>query len=71
MDIEKGELEKILNSSAEFKRLYEQHSELKSIVDNMNKSKFLSAEQEMEKKQHQKQKLILKDKMEAILSQAS
>jgi uncharacterized protein YdcH (DUF465 family) len=37
----------------------------------MNKSKFLTAEQELEKKQHQKQKLILKDKMEAILSQAS
>jgi len=71
MDIEKGVLEKILNSSVEFKRLYEQHSELKHKVEGMNKSKFLTAEQELEKKQHQKQKLILKDKMEAMLSQAS
>ncbi|HJL72723.1 MAG TPA: YdcH family protein [Nitrospinaceae bacterium] len=71
MDIEKGVLEKILNSSVEFKRLYERHSELKHKVEDMNKSKFLTAEQELEKKQHQKQKLVLKDKMEAILSQAS
>ena len=71
MDIEKGVLEKILNSSVEFKRLYERHSEPKHKVEDMNKSKFLTAEQELEKKQHQKQKLVLKDKMEAILSQAS
>ena len=71
MDIEKGVLEKILNSSVEFKQLYERHSELKHKVEDMNKSKFLTAEQELEKKQHQKQKLVLKDKMEAILSQAS
>jgi uncharacterized protein YdcH (DUF465 family) len=69
MDIEKGVLEKILSSSVEFKRLYEQHTELKHRVEDMNKSKFLSADQELEKKQHQKQKLILKDKMEAILHQ--
>ncbi|HAX45426.1 MAG TPA: hypothetical protein DCX78_01170 [Nitrospina sp.] len=69
MDIEKGVLEKILSSSVEFKRLYEQHTELKHKVEDMNKSKFLSADQELEKKQHQKQKLILKDKMETILHQ--
>jgi hypothetical protein len=69
MDIEKGVLEKILSSSVEFKRLYEQHTELKHRVEDMNKSKFLSADQELEKKQHQKQKLILKDKMETILHQ--
>jgi len=69
MDIEKGVLEKILSSSVEFKRLYEQHTELKHKVEDMNKSKFLSADQELEKKQHQKQKLILKYKMETILHQ--
>ena len=36
----------------------------------MNKTKFLTTEEEVEKKQHQKQKLVLKDKMEVILSQA-
>jgi len=70
MEIEKEALDKILNSSVDFKRLYIEHSELKLKIGNMNKSKFLTAEEEVEKKRNQKQKLILKDKMEAILSQA-
>jgi len=70
MEIEKETLDKILNSSVDFKRLYAEHSELKLKIGNMNKSKFLTAEEEVEKKRNQKQKLILKDKMEAILSQA-
>ena len=70
MEIDKETLDKILNSSVDFKRLYVEHSELKLKIGNMNKSKFLTAEEEVEKKRNQKQKLILKDKMEAILSQA-
>ena len=70
MEIEKEALDKILNSSVDFKRLYIEHTELKLKIGNMNKSKFLTAEEEVEKKRNQKQKLILKDKMEAILSQA-
>ena len=70
MEIEKEALNKILNSNIDFKRLYVEHSELKLKIDDMNKIKFLTAEEEVEKKQHQKQKLVLKDKMEAILSQA-
>jgi len=70
MEIEKEVLDKILNSNVDFKRLYTEHSELKLKIDDMNKTKFLTTEEELEKKQHQKQKLVLKDKMEAILSQA-
>ena len=70
MEIEKEVLDKILNSNVDFKRLYAEHSELKLKIDDMNKTKFLTTEEEVEKKQHQKQKLVLKDKMEAILSQA-
>ena len=70
MEIEKEALNKILNSNNDFKRLYNEHSELKLKIDNMNKTKFLTTEEEVEKKQHQKQKLFLKDKMEVILSQA-
>ena len=70
MEIEKEALNKILNSNIDFKRLYVEHSELKLKIDDMNKIKFLTTEEEVEKKQHQKQKLVLKDKMEAILSQA-
>ena len=70
MEIEKDLLDRILNSDDKFKRLYLEHSELKLKIEGLNKTKFLSTHEQMEKKQHQKQKLILKDKMEAILSQA-
>ena len=69
MEIEKEVFDKIMNSNTNFKRLYTKHSELKLKIDDMNKSKFLTGKEELEKKQHQKQKLVLKDKMEAILSQ--
>ena len=70
MEIEKEVLDKILSSNVDFTRLYTEHSELKLKIDDMNKTKFLTTEEEVEKKQHQKKKLVLKDKMEAILSQA-
>ena len=70
MEIAKEVLDKILNTNNDFKRLYTEHSELKLKIDDMNKTKFLTTKEELAKKQHQKQKLILKDKMEVILSQA-
>ena len=70
MEIKKETLEKILNSNINFERLHSEHAELKLKIKNLNKIKFPSTHEEIEKKQHQKQKLILKDKMEEILSQA-
>ena len=70
MEIRKKTLETILNSDINFERLHSQHTELKLKIDNLNKIKFPTVHEEIEKKQHQKQKLILKDKMEEILSQA-
>ena len=70
MEIKKETLEKILNSDVNFKRLHSEHAELKIKIENLNKIKFPTTHDEIEKKQHQKQKLILKDKMEGILSQA-
>ena len=70
MEIKKETLEKILNSNANFERLHSEHAELKFKIENLNKIKFPTAHEEIERKQHQKQKLILKDKMEEILSQA-
>ena len=69
MEIEKETLDRILNTNINFKRLYKEHLDLKIKIHDMNKTKFLTTEEEVEKKQHQKQKLVLKDKMEAILSQ--
>ena len=70
MEITKETLEKILNSDINFERLYSEHLELKLKIENLNKIKFPTTHEEIKKKQHQKQKLILKDKMEEILSQA-
>ena len=70
MEIEKETFEKIINSDVNFERLYSEHSKLEHKIEELNKIKYPTAHEETEKKQHQKQKLILKDKMEAILSQA-
>ena len=70
MEIKKETLEKILNSNPNFERLYSEHSNLKLKIEDLNKIKFPTVNEETEKKQHQKQKLVLKDKMELILNQA-
>ena len=70
MEIKKETLKKILNSDIKFERLHSEHTELKRKIDNLNKIKFPTDHEEAKKKQHQKQKLILKDAMENILSQA-
>ncbi len=61
-------LEKITNENEELKKLYEEHTVLNNRVEKLNKMKFLSAEQELEKKKHQKEKLKAKDRLEEILS---
>ena len=70
MVIKKDALDTILNSNINFKRLYSAHSKLKIKIKDLNKTKFPTTTETAQKKQHQKQKLILKDKMEAILSQS-
>ena len=70
MEIEKETLEKILNSDTSFELLYSEHSKLELKIEDLNKIKYPTAHEEKEKKKNQKQKLILKDKMELILNQA-
>ena len=71
MEIEKEVFNKILKSNINFENLYSEHSRLELKIENLNKVKYPTPLEEMEKKQHQKQKLVLKDKMELILSQAN
>ena len=68
MNIDPGLLEKVKKDNAEFCKLYEEHTVLKSRVDKFNKTKLITPEQEIENKKCQKEKLNLKDKMEEILS---
>ena len=69
MEINPELLKRMMAESAEFKSLYEEHTKLKFKVDELNKSRFLTSEEELEKKKHQKQKLLLKDKIEGLLGQ--
>ena len=69
MEIDPTLLEKVQGENHEFKQLYEEHLELKHRVEKLNKLSFLSAEQELEKKTVQKQKLKGKDRMIKIIEQ--
>ena len=69
MEIDPTLLEKIQSENNEFKKLYEEHTQLKHRVEELNRMKFLSPEQEVEKKTIQKQKLKDKDRMMQIIDQ--
>jgi uncharacterized protein len=69
MEIDPTLLEKVQDENDEFKKLYEEHLELKHRVEKLNKLSFLSPEQELEKKTVQKQKLKGKDRMAKIIEQ--
>ncbi|NIP99615.1 MAG: DUF465 domain-containing protein [Nitrospinaceae bacterium] len=69
MDIDPILLEKLQNGNEEFKKLYAEHCKLKDRVEELNSLKFLSPEQEVEKKTIQKQKLKNKDRMTEIIDQ--
>ena len=68
MDINLDLLEKVQKENEEFRGLYKEHTSLKQKVEEFNKMKIITPQQEIEKKKHQKQKLSLKDRMEKILS---
>ena len=69
MEVDQGLLENAKKDNPEFKKLFDEHLELKNKVDDLNKLKYLSAEQEIEKKTIKKQKLKNKDRMDEIISQ--
>ena len=69
MEIDPMLLEKIQSQNEEFKKLYEEHGKLKHRVEELNGLKFLSPEQEVEKKTIQKQKLQMKDRLSQIIDQ--
>ncbi len=68
MEVDLELLEKVKRENPEFKKLFDEHSELKNRVDDLNKLKFLNPDQEIEKKNIQKLKLKNKDLMEKIIS---
>lgn len=67
MDIEPELLTKVKKDNVEFRRLYDEHTKLKNQVEELNRMKYLSPEQEVEKKTIQKQKLKSKERLMKIL----
>lgn len=67
MNIDQELLTKVRKENIEFRRLHDEHLKLKDRVEELNRMKFLSTEQEVEKKKIQKQKLKNKDRMLAII----
>lgn len=71
--IQKGHSEDLIikatNENKEFRSLYLEHIELEKKLSELNKSKYLTTEKNIERKRLQKIKLSGKDKMANILRQ--
>ncbi|MBI5666127.1 MAG: DUF465 domain-containing protein [Nitrospirae bacterium] len=55
------------SENEEYKRLEEEHKKLEQVLDEMLKKRYLTADEEIEKKKIQKQKLHCKDRMAQII----
>jgi len=55
------------NQNEEYKKIEEEHRKLNQFLDEMSKKKYLSSEEEIEKKKLQKQKLQFKDRLAQII----
>jgi uncharacterized protein YdcH (DUF465 family) len=62
-------IEILKRENEEFRKLYEEHRQLDALLDEINKKHYLTAEEEIEKKRMQKEKLYKKDKMAEIIRQ--
>ena len=57
----------LLNTDAEYRRLFEEHQEYEHRLQELNQKSLLSQEDEIEEKKIKLHKLALKDHMEQIL----
>ncbi len=55
------------SENEEYKKLEGEHHRLNDYLDEMSKKKYLSSEEEIEKKKLQKQKLQFKDRLAQII----
>ncbi len=65
----KSRVQPHLGNHYELDRLWQEHEELERQLAEFDRSKWLSAEQELERKKLQKEKLAGKDRMLAIVDQ--
>lgn len=55
------------NESEEYKKLEEEHKKLEQSLEEIKSKKYLTAEEEVEKKKIQKHKLQYKDRMARLI----
>ncbi len=60
-------IENLKKENEEFKKLMEEHHSLEGLLAEMDKKIYLTAEEEMERKKVQKQKLLKKDRMAELI----
>ncbi|UCG77800.1 MAG: YdcH family protein [Nitrospirota bacterium] len=56
-------VEALRKENEEFRKVEEEHRELDGKITEMDKNKYLSTEEELERKKLQKKKLAMKDRM--------
>jgi uncharacterized protein len=60
-------VDSLTRENSEFKKLMEEHHSLEDMLSEMDKKVYLTAEEELERKKLQKQKLLKKDKMAEMI----
>ena len=60
-------IRKLIPKDKELKHLWDEHLEFEEKLDQFNKRRYLSTEEELRRKELQKLKLLGKDKIEEIL----
>lgn len=60
-------VEVLKKDNAEFRKLTEEHKNLEELLAKIDSKRFLTPEEELERKKIQKQKLLKKDRMAALI----
>jgi uncharacterized protein YdcH (DUF465 family) len=60
-------VERLKEENEEFKRLSEEHRSLDTLLAEIDSKRYLTPEEEVERKNIQKQKLLKKDKMAELI----
>lgn len=60
-------VDSLARDNAEFKKLMDEHHSLEDMLSEIDKKVYLTAEEEIERKKLQKQKLLRKDKMAELI----
>jgi uncharacterized protein YdcH (DUF465 family) len=60
-------VELLRSQNEEYRKLYEEHKKLEHALKEIDRNKYITPEEEVERKKIQKQKLLKKDRMAEII----